>query len=93
MSKIQVTLHIDDHILMDESQQASLSDAIDQELGWLHDSGMFVEGWSFIEREQAPKAKANTKSAIPLDDQIRNASTRTLPKQGRGEAQNTDPII
>ena len=49
MSKIQVTLNIDDEMLLKESNTSFLEDAINHELGWLRDSGMYAESWSFIE--------------------------------------------
>ena len=49
MRKIQVTLNIDDEVLLKESGKTSLDDAIGQELSWLNDSGMYVEAWSFMD--------------------------------------------
>ena len=51
--KINVTLTIDEDAIRAESQQENLQDAINQELGWLYDSGMFVDHWSFDAGEQA----------------------------------------
>lgn len=54
--QIQVTLHMDEETLLQESGQSHLEDAISQELGWLHDSGLLVDNWSFVnqgeEKEQ-----------------------------------------
>lgn len=52
MKKIHVTLDVDENVVLAESGQECLSDAVSQELGWLHDSGMFVESWSFAEKEK-----------------------------------------
>lgn len=48
MKQIVVTLSIDEEIIMAESGQGTLTDAIGQELGWLRDSGMFVEKWAYV---------------------------------------------
>lgn len=68
MSKIQVTINVDDDAILSESGQPNLEDAIRQELGWLHDSGMSVESWSFLKNDRdlqqpsspAPQFKAAT---------------------------------
>lgn len=68
MSKIQVTIHVDDDAILKESGQSDLESAIRQELGWLYDSGMSVENWSFLEKDRdlqespnpAPQFKAAT---------------------------------
>lgn len=52
MKQIHVTFNIDETAIMNESGQANLDDVISQELGWLHNSGISVESWSF-----APPAK------------------------------------
>lgn len=49
--QIVVTLNLDEESLLNEAGMERLDDAISQELGWLHDSGMFVEGWSYVEPE------------------------------------------
>ena len=51
MKRIEVVLNVDEEIILNESGQESLEDAIAQELGWLHDSGLSVESWSFAEPE------------------------------------------
>ena len=56
MKKIEVVLNVDEDVLLNESGQESLDDAVAQELGWLQDSGLSVESWSFadpdLNREQ-----------------------------------------
>lgn len=54
MKKITVTLNVDEAAVMAESGQNNLEDAIRQELGWLHDSGMFVDSLSFAEEKNVP---------------------------------------
>ena len=49
MRKIAVTFGVDDDAILGESGQECLEDAITQELGWCHDSGMLVESWQFID--------------------------------------------
>lgn len=50
--KIDVRLNVHKESVLAESGQESLEDAITQELGWLQDSGMSVESWSFSEKEK-----------------------------------------
>ena len=50
MKRITVTLNIDEAALKAESSLDNLEEAINRELGWLHDSGMFVEAWSFTDQ-------------------------------------------
>jgi len=47
MEKIYVTFMVDKETLLKESGQSSLEEAISQEMGWLHDSGIFLDSWSF----------------------------------------------
>ncbi len=47
MKKVYVTLNIDEEVLLQESGQPSLEDAVSQELGWLRDSGMILDDFSF----------------------------------------------
>lgn len=42
MARITVVLDVDDDIVKKVSGQENLNDAVHQELGWLHDSGLFV---------------------------------------------------
>lgn len=43
MARVTVVLDIDEDIIKDVSGHESLEAAVAQELGWLHDSGMFVD--------------------------------------------------
>ena len=52
MRKIHVTLNVDEETILKESDQENLDDAISQELGWLHDSGITLENWSFADPEK-----------------------------------------
>ena len=52
MRKIHVTLNVDEETILKESDQENLDDAISQELGWLHDSGISVENWSYADPEK-----------------------------------------
>ena len=49
MKKIVVYVEVDEDAVLNSSGQTSLEDAIVTELGWLHNSGMTVEGWKFQE--------------------------------------------
>ena len=54
MAKIQVVFEVNEDILLNEVNDLgveSLSEAISQELGWVADSGIFVESWEFIEKQ------------------------------------------
>lgn len=67
MAKINVTLNIDEETLLKESEQGSMDNleaAISQELGWLRDSGMSVEQWSFANK--TPE-KSNDGSVRPQE--------------------------
>lgn len=48
MRKITATFNVFEDDLMAESECASFEDAVRQELGWLHDSGMECESWEEI---------------------------------------------
>ena len=55
MKKICVIFEVDEDHLMNEVNGdgvETLSEAISQELGWVADSGMFVESWKFVEDNQ-----------------------------------------
>ena len=55
MKKICVVFEIDEDRMMNEVNGTgveSLSEAISQELGWVADSGMYVESWKFVEEEK-----------------------------------------
>lgn len=46
MRQIVVTLHVDEDILMAEADYTeSFAAAVTGELGWLRDSGLFVDKW------------------------------------------------
>lgn len=47
MAKIKAIIEVFEEEIRAETGIDDLSDAIRQELGWLHDSGMFVESWEF----------------------------------------------
>ena len=52
LRKIQVVFEVNEDILLNEVNGTgveSLSEAISQELGWVADSGIFVESWKFID--------------------------------------------
>ena len=80
MSRIQVTINIDDTLIKEESQQSTLEDAITQELGWLRDSGMFIEDWHFTEAtpEHTTPASTNLKRAVILTCVHEHAQGATL---------------
>jgi len=67
MKQINIVLNVDEDIIINESDQANLNDAILQELGWLHDSGMFVESWSFVDPEKNSEK----------DDKVQELSVKT----------------
>ena len=52
MSKILVTLNIDDEQIKKVNGREDLEEAICRELDWLTPSGISVEGWSFLDRTQ-----------------------------------------
>lgn len=62
MAKIKVTLEVYEEEIKAEAGTDNLSDAISQELGWLHDSGMFVESWEFVDEHHE---QDSTSAAIP----------------------------
>lgn len=54
MKKICVVFEVNEETLMSEVDGTgveSLSEAISQELGWVADSGLFVESWEFVEEK------------------------------------------
>ena len=51
MSKIAVIIEVDDELVKASSEMESLTDAIDSELGWISDSGLAVQGWSYLPEE------------------------------------------
>ena len=51
----EVIFEVDENKLMDEVNGTgveTMSEAIDQELGWIADSGMYVSSWNFVEEEK-----------------------------------------
>ena len=66
MKRVYVTLIVDENAIKESSGLENLDEAISQELGWLHDSGMFVEGWSFSAPEKGKGAEGLT--AVELED-------------------------
>lgn len=55
-NKIHVVLSIDKETLVEHmNDEKSLGDAISHELKWLHDSGMYVDTWSFAHDGPAPQ--------------------------------------
>lgn len=54
--KIHVVLSINKETLAEHmADEASLGDAISRELKWLHDSGMYVDSWSFAQDDPKPQ--------------------------------------
>lgn len=54
--KVHVVLSIDKETLAEHmNDEESLGDAISCELKWLHDSGMYVDSWSFAQDEPKPQ--------------------------------------
>lgn len=58
MKQILVTLNVDEEAIQNASGCDCLEDAVSQELGWLHDSGMFVENWCFVNSEKGQRREA-----------------------------------
>lgn len=50
MAKIKVILDVSEADVKEAARLDSLPEAISQELGWLHDSGMFAETWDYLDR-------------------------------------------
>ena len=49
MAKIKVIIVVSVEDVKEAAELDSLSEAISRELGWLHDSGMFIESWNYLE--------------------------------------------
>lgn len=68
--KIHVVLSIDKVTLAEHmNDEESLGDAVSRELKWLHDSGMFVDSWSFAQDEpksQPERAPLVTEGVLKL---------------------------
>ena len=54
MKTIVVTLTINEDTIKETSGCDNLTDAINQELGWLSNSGMTVDHWTLVEPENTP---------------------------------------
>lgn len=66
MKKICVVFEVDEDILMNEVNGTgveSLSEAISQELGWVADSGMYVQSWEFADEQSEEKEQLVAKLA------------------------------
>ncbi len=50
MAKIKVIMDVYEDDIKAESGLDCLDEAIDSELGWLHDSGISVESWDYLAR-------------------------------------------
>ena len=50
MTRIQVIIDVYEETIREESRLDNLNEAIDQELNWLHDSGMAVEAWDYLDK-------------------------------------------
>ena len=46
----QVIIDVYEETIREESGLDNLNEAIDQELNWLHDSGMAVEAWDYLDK-------------------------------------------
>ncbi len=51
MKKFKITVNVDEDILRSESKIGNAHDAIMQEAGWMHDSGIFVESVSEVQEQ------------------------------------------
>lgn len=74
MKKITVTLQVDESALKAESSMDNLEEAINRELGWLHESGMYAESWSFSEPQQEAAKVSCLCEEYESDDGIREFS-------------------
>lgn len=50
MAKIKAIIYVSESDVKEAAELDSLHDAISRELGWLHDSGMFIETWDYLDR-------------------------------------------
>ena len=48
MKRILAEIEVFEETLMEESGGATFEDAVNQELGWLHDSGMICTSWKEV---------------------------------------------
>lgn len=58
--KIKVTLNVNEDIVKSVASNDDLHEAVSGELGWLHDSGMFVENWEEIKESDPEPSKPKT---------------------------------
>lgn len=49
IKKIKVIMTVDTDVVKEVADTESLSEAITSELGWVHNSGIAVKEWDFIE--------------------------------------------
>lgn len=59
MAKISVLIDVDEERVKSVSGKEYLEDAITRELDWLRDSGMQVEAWEMVEKEQNKLSQEN----------------------------------
>ena len=68
VKEILVRISVDEKAILGEAGQECLEDAITQELGWLHDSGMVVDGWEFVDEKElvqaVPEPVSNEKAQV-----------------------------
>ena len=63
--KIHVVLSIDKKTLAEHmNDEESLRDAVSRELKWLHDSGMFVDSWSFAQDDPTQEPQPSREPLI-----------------------------
>lgn len=48
MKRILAEIEVFEETLMQEAETATFEDAVNQELGWLHDSGMICTSWKEV---------------------------------------------
>ena len=58
--KIKVTLNVNEDIVKSVASNDDLHEVVSGELGWLHDSGMFVENWEEIKESDPEPSKPKT---------------------------------
>lgn len=60
MKRILVELEVFEEALMAASESENFEDAVNQELGWLHDSGMICTGWKEVPLHEKPTPTPQT---------------------------------
>lgn len=70
MKQIKVILNVSEEGILAESGQSNLDDAIASELGWLRDSGMFVEKWEYHDWEKDRSAPHDL-SALTQEEKLK----------------------